>query len=110
MYKLIALISVLIRQLCLPNPFETLKYGTIINIFIEPILYTLTYCVVDLYYSKGSNPVFGSILYLIFYVLHIGLIILMGFFHWSIISITIIFILIIIFIIFIKVKSEGSFY
>ena len=114
MYRLLALISVLIRQLCLPNPFETLPYGTMtntmINIIIEPLLYKLTYCVVGLYYSKGSSPVFGSIIYLVFYVLHIGLIMLMGFFHWSIISISIIFILYIIFIIFIKVKSEGSFY
>lgn len=111
MYKLFALISFIIRQLYLPNPLESLEYGFLINIIImEPILYLLTYNVVGLYYSKGCNPVLGSLLYLIFYIVHIGLIMLMGFFQWSIISISIIFISYLMLLIFIKVKSEEGFY
>jgi len=110
MYKLIAIISVLLRQFYLPNPFEMLEYGSLINLIIEPFLYKLTYFVVGLYYSEGSNSVLGSILYLVFYYAHIGLIILMAFFQWNIFGISIISIAYIMLNIFIKVKSEGSFY
>jgi hypothetical protein len=110
MYKLVAFISILIRQLYIPNPFEPSDYAIIINILIEPILHLFTYNVVGLYYSKGSNPVIGSLLYLVFHIVHIGLLMIMGFFQWSLISIVITFIVYIIILVFIKVLSEGSFY
>lgn len=110
MYKFISLVSLIIRQFCLPNPFEALEFGYLINIIIEPLLYLMTYTVVGLYYSKGSNPVLGSVLYLIFYIMHIGLIMLMGFFQWNVIIISIIFIAYIMLNVFLKVISEGIFY
>ncbi|MTI70072.1 MAG: hypothetical protein FH751_07465 [Firmicutes bacterium] len=73
MYRIIAGISAIIRQVYLPNPFADLQWGVLINFLVEPILYRCTYLIVGLFYNRGEWPVLGSILYLFFYVLHIGL-------------------------------------
>jgi hypothetical protein len=110
MYKLIATISVIIRLLYIPNPFETLEYGYFVNYIVEPFLYLLTFKVVGLYYSKGSMPSIGSLLYLFFYVVHIGLLMLMGVFKWNALAIIIIFICYFLIHLFIKIFLEGSYY
>ncbi|MDD2494688.1 MAG: hypothetical protein PHE29_05800 [Tissierellia bacterium] len=92
MYKLIALISTIIRLFCLPNPFETLEYGYIINYIVEPMFHLLTYNIVGLYYRRGKAPAVGSFLYLMFYAIHTGLIMFMGSFNWNPIAIIVIFI------------------
>lgn len=109
MYKLIALISMIIRLSYLPNPFETLEYGYYINYIVDPLVYFLTYNVVGLYYTKGSSPAIGSLLYLFFYILHIGLIMLMGVFKWNLVAIVVIFISYFVAHFFMKVLMEGSF-
>lgn len=107
MYKFIALMSLLIRQFYIPNPFETLEYGYSINIILELPLYLLTYNVVGLYYSKGSNSTLGSILYLIFYIIHVGLLFLMGILQWNTIAIVSIFILYIAIHIYVNIKINS---
>ncbi len=49
----------------------------ILNWIADPIIGAFTFCVVGLYYIKGSNPALGSILYMFFYAVHIGLLYLM---------------------------------
>lgn len=49
----------------------------ILNWIADPIIGTFTFCVVGLYYIKGSKPALGSILYMFFYAVHIGLLYLM---------------------------------
>ena len=70
MYKLMAAISVLIRQFCIPNPFEALGDGGGVNIgeksivispgvlnwVAEPFMHVVTFAVVGLYYDRGSAP------------------------------------------------------
>ena len=82
MYKLIVAISILIRQFYLPNPFEALGDGLIVNIgetpmafppeilnwIAEPFMHVVTFAVVGLYYDRGSAPALGSFLYLLFYL------------------------------------------
>lgn len=102
MYKMMAFISVLIRQFLLPNPFEALDEvfsisvlnteipipAVCINWFAEPFLHTITFGIVGIYYNKGEhNPAFGSFLYLLFYSIHVGLIYLMGCFNFERIAI-----------------------
>lgn len=104
MYKLIAAISVLIRQFYLPNPFDSLEKEVIITIWeipivllpdvlnwiAEPFLYAITFAVVGMYYKSGSNPVWGSFLYLLFYCIHIVLLDVVsvtGFATWAIVVI-----------------------
>ena len=101
MYSIIAAISVIIRAFYLPNPFEA--FGDIeipfqetviaispiiINYLFEPILHAITYVVVGLYYKKHRNSAsFGSLLYLVFYCVHVGLLYLMaqlGFAAWAV--------------------------
>ena len=67
MYKLMKLISVLIRQFCVPNPFEVIGEGRIITIsnapvllspillnwLVEPIVHAITFIVVGMYYDRG---------------------------------------------------------
>lgn len=89
MYKFIAAISIFVRQFVLPNPFEPLEetlsvaigeitmpiHPIVINIFAEPFLHFITYEIVGIYYQKGEqSPAWGSFLYLLFYIVHVGLI------------------------------------
>lgn len=107
MYKLIACLSLFIRNFVLPNPFEQLPiplYITIsgieitipvviLNWIAESFLYPITFMVVGVYYQKGiDNPAKGSALYLLFYCIHVGMLFIMSCFQFSriIIIITII--------------------
>ncbi|MBQ9768441.1 MAG: hypothetical protein IJW37_10100 [Lachnospiraceae bacterium] len=93
MYKIIAAISMFIRQFYLSNPFEALGEGlrveinnvsvvlspSLLNWLAESLMWGITYGVVGMYYEKGSAPALGSFLYLIFYCVHTWLIHLMAF-------------------------------
>ena len=105
MYMLFSLISLLIRNFALPNPFEALRgqivfnYGEIpieippefLNIVAEYPLYIITFAIVGIFYSKGiDDPIIGSVLYFVFYCVHIGLLYLLslcGFATWAIVVI-----------------------
>lgn len=92
MYRLMTAISTLIRQFCIPNPFDALGNGLVINIgdtsilftpvvlnwVAEPFLHVVTFVVVGLYYDQGSAPTFGSFLYLLVYCVHTFLLCLMS--------------------------------
>lgn len=110
MYKFIWFISVLLRQFVIPNPFDALGDGIpitingisiiiapiIINLAVEPIMHFITYSVVGLHYSRGSNPAMGSFLYLLFYCVHtfaLWLLSLAGFATWAIVVVLIGYIL-----------------
>lgn len=109
MYKLIAAISILIRQFCIPNPFDALGDGLIVNIeetsillppgvlnwVAEPIMHMVTFAIVGLYYDRGSAPALGSFLYLLFYCVHTFLLWLMslaGFSTWAVVVIVVLYI------------------
>ena len=49
----------------------------ILNWIADPIIAAITFGVVGLYYIKESEPTLGSILYMVFYAVHIGLLYLM---------------------------------
>ena len=90
-YSTLATIFWLVRQFAIPNPFEALGEGLtitigeipllltpeILNWIADPIIAAITFGVVGLYYIKGSEPALGSILYMFFYAVHIGLLYLM---------------------------------
>lgn len=107
MYKLIASFSLLIRNFVLPNPFEKLLVtwcitlngieiaipAVILNWIAEPFLRILTFNIVGVYYQKGiDNPTKGSMLYLLFYCMHVGVLFIISYFQfsWLIIIISII--------------------
>lgn len=83
MYKLMAAFSAIIRNFYLPNPFVNLEYGLIVNIMIEPLLYKFTYAVVGLFYQRNSCPTLGSFLYLLFYMIHVSLLMIWGTFNFE---------------------------
>ena len=69
-YSLMTIISTLVRQFVLPNPFECFgDKAIIINWVAEPIIHVIAYGLVGLFYIKGSAPAIGSFLYLIAYAL-----------------------------------------
>ena len=101
MYKLMAAISILIRQFYIPNPFEALGDRLVVNMgntsmllptevlnwVAEPFMHGITFVIVGLYYDRGSAPALGSFLYLIFYCIHTFLLWLMslaGFATWTV--------------------------
>lgn len=84
LYALMTIISTFVRQFYLPNPFESFGDNAfIINIIAEPILHLIAYGIVGLFYSKGSAPIVGSILYLIAYALLIGFLWILGIFNFA---------------------------
>lgn len=109
MYKLIAVIGALVRQFYIPNPFDALGDGLVVNIgetpilltsailnwVAEPFVHAVTFSVVGLYYDKGSAPTIGSFLYLLFYCIHTFLLWLMslvGFATWAVVLIVVLYI------------------
>ena len=89
------------RNLAIPNPFVSLQGQTIeingvelpvipevINILIEPILGVFTFIIVGLYYDRSEKtPLKGSVLYFIFYWIHVGFISVIVKFNFSALSI-----------------------
>ena len=104
MYKIMAALSVFVRQFCLSNPFEALGEGLQVNVCGSPMLLHpeilnwiasfflpgLTYSVVGIYYQEKSSPIVGSFLYLTFYIIHNLLLELMCGFGFTKLSICII--------------------
>lgn len=111
MYKLIAAISILIRQFVLPNPFECLGETFVVTLFnvsvqltpdilnwiVEPGLHLLAFGVAGIYYTRGlQDPAVGSLLYLLFYAFHIGLLALMSaasFAWWAVVPLIVLYVL-----------------
>jgi len=69
-YAVMTIISLVIRQFVIPNPFECFGNDAIaINWIAEPIIQAVSYAIVGVFYIKGSAPAVGSFLYLIVYAL-----------------------------------------
>lgn len=95
-YAVIAFVSYIIRQFVLPNPFEPLGDSVkimlssgaftitpeMLNLFAGLFLPAFTFVIVGIYYH-GGFPAAGSILYLIFYSVHIGMLYIMSRFAFS---------------------------
>lgn len=86
MYKIISLLSVFIRQFLLPNPFAAMPNGELYNWIATALLFPITFFIVGFFYESGSAPELGSFLFLIFYLLHTGLIALCGVFNFNTIA------------------------
>ena len=106
-------ISTLVRQFVLPNPFECFgDQAILINWIAEPIIHAVAYGIVGLFYIRGSAPVLGSIAYLFVYAAIVGILWLCGLFNfawWWIAILVVAFIALIAGIMYIKDKIEGPF-
>lgn len=81
MYGLMAVISILIRNFVLPNPFECFGDSAfIINLIAELIIHAVAFGLVGLIYSRGEAPALGSILYLLAYAMITGFLFLLDIF------------------------------
>ena len=84
LYALFTIISTLVRQFALPNPFECFGNNAIlINWIAEPILHIIAYAIVGLFYSKGSAPLLGSVGYLFAYACLVGFLWMLGIFSFA---------------------------
>lgn len=97
-YGTISLVFWFVRQFLLPNPFAILGEGITITLGGAPVLLSpvtlnwiagvflpaLTFAIVGLYHRRGSSSVRGSILYMIFFLIHIGVLHLMAWAYPSI--------------------------
>ena len=104
LYLTLAGIFWAIRQFFMPNPFEVLGEGITVTIADAPILLSpdvlnwiaglflpaITFGIVAWYYRKGSFPVLGSILYMIFFCIHTFILYLMSWAYPSIFLIVLI--------------------
>lgn len=83
MYYVIYTISVIYRQFFMANPFENaaieVPFGPVFfNMIIGAALVPITYMVVGIFYKRRSSPAVGSMLFLMFYLVHNGLLVLMS--------------------------------
>ena len=83
-YGLIAIVSTVIRQFYLPNPFEcfgdsAVLYNSIAGVLIHPVAFLL----VGTVYRSGDCPPLGSFLYLLAYAAITGVLALMGIFSFA---------------------------
>lgn len=84
MRAIVALISLFVRQCCLPNPFECFgNNGVVINLAVEPVMHFVAFSFVGTVYQRGESPILGSILYLVAYMAIIGVLKLMGLFSFA---------------------------
>jgi len=84
LYSLMTIISTLVRQFALPNPFECFgDNAVLINWLAEPILQAIAYGIVGLFYVKGSAPALGSLAYLVVYALIVGILWILGIFSFA---------------------------
>lgn len=64
-------ISLIVRQFLLPNPFAPLgDNAVLINWIFGVVFIPLSYKMVGLIYTKNSDPGFGSFLFLVVYALN----------------------------------------
>ena len=83
-YGIITIISLLVRQFVLPNPFECLgDNAVLINWIAEPIIQVVAYGIVGIFYISASAPALGSLLYLLIYALIVGLLWVLGIFSFA---------------------------
>ena len=84
LYTVMAVISYLVRQSFLPNPFECFGgVAFIINLIAEPFIHLFARGLVSLVYRKGECPPLGSFLYLLAYSAIVGVLALMGIFAFA---------------------------
>ena len=83
MYYLVHTVSVIISQFFVSTPFENaaieVPFGPVFfNMIIGAALVLITYMVVGIFYKRRSSPAVGSMLFLLFYLVHNGLLVLMS--------------------------------
>ena len=84
LYAIMAVISIIVRQVYLPNPFECFgDMAWLYNLIAEPIIHGAAFLLVGTVYRKGSFPALGSFLYLVAYAAITGVLALMGIFSFA---------------------------
>ena len=84
LYPLVTVISFIIRQFVLPNPFDCFgDKALFINHIAEPVIIVVAYFLVGLVYKKGSVPAIGSLLFLATYATIVGILGLLGLFKFA---------------------------
>lgn len=111
LYALMTVISTLVRQFVLPNPFECFgEKAALINWIAEPFIHIVAYGIVGLFYVSGSNPFLGSIAYLSTYAAIVGILWVLGIFSfawWWILILAIAFIALVVGVMYLKSRFED---
>ncbi len=98
-YGIISIIGYFIRTFLLPNPFVSMgDRAVIINYIAGLIIPVIAYVSVGVFYTKGSSPAFGSFCFTVTYAVIVGILYLVGLFHfrlWAILAFIVIYVLII---------------
>jgi hypothetical protein len=114
MYKLVSILSILVRQFLLPNPYERIfseeSTSLLFNLIIGGlILHFLSYTLTGIFYNKGEAPSLGSIMYLLWYIINTAIITVAGMLiqnvYWLIIILIITYLIIYIVLLSHKEKS-----
>ena len=111
LYLIFTVVSTIIRQFVLPNPFECFGDSAfLINLIAEPIIHAVAYGIVGLFYISGSDPLFGSIAYLVTYALIVFVLWILSLFSfawWWILILAVVFIALVIGVLYLKSKFED---
>lgn len=84
LYPLVTVISIIIRQFVLPNPFDCFgDKALFINHIAEPVIIVVAYFLVGFVYKKGSAPAIGSLLFLVTYATIVVILWVLGLFRFA---------------------------
>ena len=112
MYKIISALNGFIREDIMPNPFEFISDNELIVALFTYligglILHVISFAMCGIFYDRGSCPTLGSIGYMFFWTLNVGILMIISQLINSFLAIGIIYMILVItiFVVLNKIKK-----
>ncbi len=101
MYQIVSALNGFIREEMIPNPFEFISDNECIVILFTyliggTILHIISFAMCGVLYNRGSCPVLGSMGYMFFFILNVGILMILNKWFNNIFVISIIYIVLVI--------------
>jgi hypothetical protein len=115
MYTIINILSALVRQFVLPNPykniFDDIFIAMLFNILAGgTILHLISFSMVGIFYKRGECPAVGSAMYLLCYIVNTIIVTIAGILTNNLhtLVIVLLFLYLIIYIVLIVIKNKTT--
>ena len=99
MYKIVSIFNGYIREEILPNPFEFISENSLLVYLFRyliggMIIHIISFSMCGIFYNRGQCRVLGSMLYMFFYILNLGIIMLISRWFQSVTVICVVYLII----------------
>lgn len=101
MYQIVSALNGFIREEMIPNPFEFISDNEVVAIlffalFGGKVLYKIAFSMCGIFHSRRGNKTLGSIGYMFFFILNVGILMILNKWFNGILVISIIYIILVI--------------